>query len=200
MKILFIETEILEREKFLNFISCTNGEGNLFTNPYPVSLHDAPCNLEDLLKELKISDEMIEQFRRSDMDKFLIILYDGIRFDRPINHLNFDFEKSENLEYKFFNVNLKKGEVYIYNKRLNLTAMEYKILLYFIYNSKKLITKNEIIDYVWGKNENQQASDVNMYTHIKNLKRKLSKSGLRNFIHTAYGQGYRFEDPDDVIL
>jgi DNA-binding response OmpR family regulator len=163
-------------------------------------LQDSPYSAEDLLKELEVSKEMIEEIRKSDSDnKLIFILNDEINLIGLNNRLSFDVKKSGNLEYKIFNINLDQEEVYINNKRVKLTTLEYKLLLFFLYNAKKLISKQEIIDYLWDKGSKDLCL-VNLYTHIKNLKKKLIKSGVGNFIHSIYGQGYKFEDPEEIIL
>lgn len=47
--------------------------------------------------------------------------------------------------------------------------------------------------------ENQKAKEDNLYTHIKNLKKRLVKSGVDNFIHSIYRKGHIFQDPAEVI-
>lgn len=199
MKVLFLNTEILSKEMLQKLASCTKKEKDCCNHSYLITLHESISTTEDLLRELNVSKETIEEISGSDLDKFLIILNDGIRFKGLNTNLNYDFKKSGNLEYKNFNINLDEKEVYINNKRARVTMLEYKLLLFFIYNAKRTISRGEIINYLWGTNNKQPAPEVTLYTHIKNLKKKLIKSGVNNFIHSIYGQGYKFEDPKEVV-
>lgn len=200
MKVLLIETEILLREKLLKLISAERSQRNISNYSPTVALHDSPYTTEELLKELDVSNEMIEEVMQTDVNKLLIIVNDEVRINQQEFQLISTQEEFKCLEYKNFKIHLEQEQVYISNKRIKLTQMEYKLLLFFIYNAKKLITRQEIIEHLWDKGERQLSSEVTMYTHIKNLRRKLLKSGVGDFIHTMYNQGYKFEDPAEVLL
>jgi DNA-binding winged helix-turn-helix (wHTH) protein len=199
MKVLFIETEFFLKEKLLKVVSSEKSKRN-FSNPsHVVTLHDSSYTTEELLKELDLSSEMIQQLSQTDISKILIVVNDGLKLRQHNVQVISSQDNFDKLEYKNFTIHLKNAEVYIFNKRLKLTSMEYKLLLYFISNAKTIISRHEIIEHLWGKGESQLSSEVTMYTHIKNLRRKLLNSGLGNFIHTIYNQGYKFEDPDEVL-
>lgn len=75
---------------------------------------------------------------------------------------------------------------------LELTRKEYALLLYFIINKKKVISKNAIAEHLWG-DETEGNIDF-IYTHIKNLRRKMQEAGSMDYIRSVYGMGYKFSD------
>ncbi|HEY4787454.1 MAG TPA: response regulator transcription factor [Bacteroidales bacterium] len=82
--------------------------------------------------------------------------------------------------------------VTIDNKPVVLTRKEYDLLLYFISNKNRLVTKESIAEHLWGDNMDLADSYDFIYTHIKNLRRKLLNEGAGDYIQTIYGIGYKF--------
>ena len=80
------------------------------------------------------------------------------------------------------------------DKAVDLTEKEYRLLEYFIINSRRLITKQAIAEHVWGDEYESVSNYDFMYTHIKNLRRKLLDAGSGDYIKTEYRSGYRFTD------
>lgn len=82
--------------------------------------------------------------------------------------------------------------VSVNNKPIDLTRKEYELLLYFIGNKGKVISKNAIAEHLWG---DEMEGDIDfIYTHIKNLRKKLQESGEVDYIKSVYGMGYKFAD------
>ena len=78
------------------------------------------------------------------------------------------------------------------NKELDLTRKEYDLLLYFIYNKNRVLTKESIAEHLWGDHIDQADNFDFIYNHIKNLRRKLQQAGADNHIRSVYGMGYKF--------
>lgn len=77
---------------------------------------------------------------------------------------------------------------------LELTDKEYNLLEYFISNKGRVLTKPAIAEHTWG-DEYLQAGEYDfIYTHIKNLRKKLMDAGSGDYLKTVYGSGYRFTD------
>ncbi|MEO8413416.1 MAG: response regulator transcription factor [Ginsengibacter sp.] len=84
--------------------------------------------------------------------------------------------------------------VTVNDKPVDLTDKEYRLLEYFIANQRRLLTKGAIAEHVWG-DEYLHASNFDfIYTHIKNLRKKLIDAGSGDYIKTVYRAGYRFTD------
>jgi DNA-binding response OmpR family regulator len=65
-------------------------------------------------------------------------------------------------------------------------------LLFFISNREKVLTKEAIIEHAWGENSNAFGNLDFVYTHIKNLRKKITDSGGGDYIRSVYGVGYKF--------
>ncbi|MFZ4400573.1 MAG: response regulator transcription factor [Bacteroidales bacterium] len=83
--------------------------------------------------------------------------------------------------------------VYVYDKEVKLTKKEFELLIFFISNKNKVITKSSLAEHLWGDYMDTADSFDFIYTHIKNLRGKLIKEGCEDYIKTVYGVGYKFD-------
>ena len=87
-----------------------------------------------------------------------------------------------------FVLNLSKSIIEKDGKIVELTKNEFKILHYLVLNKEKIVSRNEIMDYLW---ESENFIDDNTLTvNIKRLRNKLEEIGLNDVIETKRGQGY----------
>ncbi|MFL5729318.1 MAG: response regulator transcription factor [Cytophagaceae bacterium] len=84
-------------------------------------------------------------------------------------------------------------EVYVNNEVINLTKKEYDLLLYFVYNKNKVVTKESIAEFLWGDYMDASDSFDFIYTHIKNLRKKLMGAGCPDYINNINRVGYKFK-------
>ncbi len=89
-------------------------------------------------------------------------------------------------------LNLRDKSILVNKKVLDLTRKEYDLLLYFISNKNKVIGKGAIAEHLWGDNMDMADNYDFIYTHIKNLRKKLLQAGGRDYIKSVYGMGYKF--------
>jgi DNA-binding response OmpR family regulator len=75
---------------------------------------------------------------------------------------------------------------------LDLTRKEYELLLYFVVNKNRVLTKQSIAEHLWGDYIDSLDSFDFVYQHIKNLRKKLSQAGAEDSIQTMYGSGYKY--------
>lgn len=86
------------------------------------------------------------------------------------------------------------GRVVAVNKvPVVLTRKEYDMLLYFIANKGKVISKNAIAEHMWGDEMDMHNNFDFIYTHIKNLRKKLLDARCADYIQSIYGIGYKFK-------
>jgi DNA-binding response OmpR family regulator len=78
------------------------------------------------------------------------------------------------------------------NGNIDLTRMEYMFLEYLIINRNKVVTKESIAEHLCGDDIDLAYDYDFIYTHLKNLRRKLKSSGSRDGIKNVYGMGYKF--------
>ncbi len=76
---------------------------------------------------------------------------------------------------------------------IELTQKEYQLLLFFISNENRVITKASIVEHLWGDDTDMFDSFDFIYSHIKNLRKKIVKAGGNDYLSTIYGVGYKFE-------
>lgn len=83
----------------------------------------------------------------------------------------------------------------VQDQPLALTRSEFDLLLLLLTNQNRVVMKSTIAEHVSGDLAEHFDSFEPVYTHVKNLKRKLAERGLGECIRTVYGLGYRFELP-----
>ncbi|ANQ47455.1 response regulator transcription factor [Flammeovirga yaeyamensis] len=96
------------------------------------------------------------------------------------------------LEHGVIKIDITSSTVKINDLVLELTKKEYDLLLYFFYNKNKMLTKESIAEHLWGDHIDQADNFDFIYTHIKNLRKKLQKEGAGEYIKSVYGMGYKF--------
>ena len=89
-------------------------------------------------------------------------------------------------------VNTTSSQLWAQNQEVVLTKKEYELLLYFISNRNRILNKESIAEHLWGDNIDMADSFDFIYTHIKNLRKKVLTKGSRNQIRSLYGMGYKF--------
>ena len=84
-------------------------------------------------------------------------------------------------------------KAFVNDLEVKLTRKEYDLLLFFISNKNRVINKISLAEYLWGDFMDKADSFRFIYTHIKNLRKKLLKLGCQDYIQTVYGVGYKFD-------
>ena len=90
------------------------------------------------------------------------------------------------LEIDILNRRVRAGET-----ELHLTSLEQSLLYLLAANAGRLLTRDEILDYLWGADYIAESNIVDR--HIRNLRVKLQNHSRRpRYIATVPGRGYRF--------
>ena len=102
---------------------------------------------------------------------------------------NQNAEKSqEKIKCNEFILNVSKSVIEKENKKIELTKNELKILHYLVLNQGKIVTREEIMNYLW---ESENFIDDNTLTvNMTRLRSKLEELGIKDSIETKRGQGY----------
>ncbi|MGI6319798.1 MAG: response regulator transcription factor [Bacteroidales bacterium] len=90
-------------------------------------------------------------------------------------------------------INVDKREVKVKNNEIELTKSEYEILLFLFLNPNRVITKESIAEHIWGDNMDLADSFDFIYSHIKNLKKKIISQNANYPIKSIYGIGYKLD-------
>ncbi|TSD63317.1 response regulator transcription factor [Inquilinus sp. KBS0705] len=89
-------------------------------------------------------------------------------------------------------INLQGRTVEINGTPVFLTRKEFDMLLYFIANKGKVISKNAIAEHLWGDEMDMHDNFDFLYTHIKNLRKKMMDASANDYLRSIYGIGYKF--------
>lgn len=84
------------------------------------------------------------------------------------------------------------GRVYAGNEELKLTAMEYRLLMTFISNRGRILTREQILNDIWD-DAGEYVNDNTLSVYVKRLRKKLGASEEEPLIKTIRGIGYRME-------
>jgi DNA-binding response OmpR family regulator len=84
-------------------------------------------------------------------------------------------------------------EVKVKEDPVELTRKEYELLVYFLSINARSF-QNALISHLWSQEMGTGESADIIYTHIKNLRKKLSEKGCGDYIRSLYGMGYKLTD------
>ena len=94
-------------------------------------------------------------------------------------------------------LNLDAHLVYYEDKEIQLQGKEFDLLAYFMQNSKRIITKDQLFDRIWGFQSDTTLSVVEVY--MSNLRKHLKPHGIDGWLKTIRNVGYIFQVPEDEI-
>jgi len=101
---------------------------------------------------------------------------------------NTDTDHTDTYHFSDLTVNDYTKKVTRGGAEISLTSTEYKLLLYFLNNPEKVISRAEILEAVWGVNYELGTNVVDVYVNY--LRKKMDNSDDSKLIHTVIGMGY----------
>ena len=101
------------------------------------------------------------------------------------------FGGDETIEFNEIKIDTRSRTTYVYDKKIALTKKEYDLLVFFITNRRRVLSKEIIAEHLWGDNSDLMDNFDFIYVHINNLRKKLTSEGAK-YIRTVYGTGYKF--------
>lgn len=100
-------------------------------------------------------------------------------------------EKKQIITFGGFILDLDMGRLFKAGKAVELHAQEYRLLKFLAEQPGKVLTRNRILDEVWGYGSETSTRTVDM--HVARLRRQLDEADIPRHLHTVRGLGYRFE-------
>ena len=88
-------------------------------------------------------------------------------------------------------IDIEAHRVHVGAEEVVLTALEFKLLLGLMSRTGRVLSREQLLDQVWGLSPETQTRTVD--THIKRLREKLGAA--RDLLETVRGSGYRLIDP-----
>lgn len=98
-------------------------------------------------------------------------------------------EKQETLTIQGLVIELESRNVFVDGEQANLTPKEFELLTLFVQNPKRVYSREQLLNSVWGYD--YKGDDRTVDTHIKTLREALKD--YRKLIVTVWGTGYKFE-------
>jgi DNA-binding response OmpR family regulator len=148
-----------------------------------VLMISARNSLEDKVKGLKLGadDYLPKPFHLSEL---------GARVEAIIRRKQ--FQGNHVLRFNELSIDTQARTATVQDQPLVLTRKEYQLLLYFASNKGRVISRNALAEHLWGEDMDVADNYDFIYTHIKNLRRKMTQLGSEDYIQSIYGVGYKF--------
>lgn len=222
MKILLIEDEIELRVSIAEYLSkegyiCETAI-NFEQAIEKIFTHNYECIIVDLMLPGGSGLDIIKQIKQNDISGGIIILSAKNSLDDKILGLEIgsddyltkpfflpelnarvksiirrkNFEGKNEIIFNEIRVSESTRRIFVNNSPLDVTKMEYDLLLYFLGNIGIVLTKESIAENLLGDNADLMDSFNFIYTHIKNLRKKIISAGGGDYIKTVYSIGYKF--------
>lgn len=114
------------------------------------------------------------------------------RVQAKLRKIDVNLKQAEEIFYGDVKINIPKQRVWLKGATdpLSLTSIEYRLLLQFVRNPDRIISREKFLDEVWGTKVN--VTDRTVDTHIGHLRKKLRGTNLQ--IETVVGEGYRLKE------
>jgi DNA-binding response OmpR family regulator len=83
-------------------------------------------------------------------------------------------------------------QVLVNDVTIDFTRKEFDLLLFLASNKNRVLTKDSITEHIWGDLDDISYTYDFLYSHIKNIRKKILEKGGKDYIQSVYGIGYRF--------
>lgn len=146
--------------------------------------------LDDKIKGLQIGadDYLTKPFHLSEL---AARIYSVIRRKQ--------FNNSNIIKQHELEIDLLAKTVTVNTDQVLLTKKEFDLLMYFVGNKNRVISKSTLAEHLSGDIADMLDNHDFIYAHVKNLKKKLTEAGCGSYIKTVYGTGYKWENNDQNI-
>lgn len=104
------------------------------------------------------------------------------------------YDGTNTIKFNEITIDTDSKSVTINDEEIILTKKEYDLLLYFIVNKHRVLTKEAIAEHLWNDNIDLSDNFDFIYTHLNNIRRKIKKAGGNDYVKTIYGMGYKFTE------
>ena len=159
-------------------------------------------NGEDLIKQVKDIPIIIISAKVSSNDKINCLL-DGANdyvtkpFDKDelLARIKVQFRNNkQNYELKYKELHLLNDyqTLMINNEKVKLTKTEYLILKELLQNTKRVVTKNMLLDLI--SMDNLDCDENSLKVHISNIRKKMRKYTSNNYIEAVWGIGFKIKE------
>ncbi|MFC4209693.1 response regulator transcription factor [Pedobacter lithocola] len=222
MKILIVEDELILQSSIAQYLTdegniCSTA--STYTQAMEkVGVYQYDCILLDLTLPDGEGLQLLNYLKRLNKAEGVIIISARNSIDQRIEGLNLGaddylikpFHLSElnarilavvrrksaqgerHIQFNEIRIDLDAKEVTVNGQEVHMTKKEFDLLLYFVSNKGRVISKSAAVEHIWGDDSDMADSFDFIYTHIKNIRKKLTDAGSEDYFHSVYGIGYKF--------
>jgi DNA-binding response OmpR family regulator len=222
MKILIIEDEkelvksmaqFLRQESYVCEVAYTASEAN-----EKILVYDYDCILLDISLPDGNGLKILETLKANKKSDGVIIITANNSLDDRVKGLNLGaddylskpfylpelsarvsaiirrkrFDGNNKISFQEITIDLLGKIVTVNDQTVELTRKEYDLLMFLVSNKNRVISKNAIAEHLSGDDAELLDKFDFIYSHMKNLKKKLAEAGSEDYIKTVYGLGYKF--------
>jgi len=223
MKILIVEDEHELAQDIVKYLSGQNYVCEVAENYNQATDKIAVYQYDCILLDLMLPDEnglaLLEQLKRENKQDGVIIIsaknsiedkVKGLQIGaddylaKPFHHSELSarihslirrkqFNSSNIVQQNEITIDLLGKTIKVNNIDISLTKKEIDLLLFFIGNKNRVISKSALAEHLSGDIADMFDNHDFVYAHVKNLKKKLTEANYGNYIKTIYGTGYKWE-------
>ena len=223
MKLLIVEDEVSLNESMVDFLSSAGYLCETVFNytdaVTKIDYHEYDCIILDIMLPGGSGLELLRYLKQDGKNDGVIIIsakgaledkIEGIQLGaddyltKPFHLSELSVRVSAIIRRKSFkgqsiihigNISIDtNGQTVTVNQRIvDLTQKEFQILLFLTINKNRLLSKNSIAQHLWGDDMDFPANFDFLYSHIKNLRKKLIAAGSEDCIKSIYGAGYKMQ-------
>jgi DNA-binding response OmpR family regulator len=224
MKILLVEDEPALVETIVSYLTghtiLCEVAGDIHSALYKIEMHSYDCILLDLMLPDGNGLEVLLHLKRFVRTDGVIVLSAKETLESRIEALQMgaddyltkpfhlaellvriqalfrrrQFSGHNELKINGLRINLLAKEVYVSEKKLDLTKTELDLLLFLVGNENNVLSKAAIAEHLSGDMADMLDNHDFVYAHVKNLKKKLHEAGFQDYIQTVYGLGYKWKN------
>ena len=222
MKILVIEDELALCETMVAYLEeegyrCEQA-GTVELGSEKVNLYEYDCMLVDIGLPDGSGLSLIKELKKCHPETGIIIISAKNSLDDKISGLDLGaddyltkpfhlpelnsriksllrrrkFEGKQELVIEEISIQPENRQVFVGGEQLPLTRKEFDLLMFFVSNRGRVLTKESIAEHLWGDFADSADSFDFVYSHIKNLRRKLLERTKTDYFQNVYGTGYTF--------
>jgi len=146
-----------------------------------------------MLTALGTTDDKLEGFD-SGADDYMVKPFDFRELDARINILlkHHAIPSAERIEYADLRIDLRTKSVFRGEHSITLTPKEYNLLLFFVRNPGRVLSRSDIAEKVWDTHFDTGTNFIDVY--INYLRKKIDKNFDTKLIHTKPGMGFIFSN------